>query len=545
MENDSMATNEEYCHSSRKSSVKRLSDNISRKQLLFNLPVMNIPEMSEQALKRWCEARDTYLDQRYPSVEKQKYKSLNNEETPSISILDAKHGNEQDVPRDSFDKQNIQTIADDFKDQCTETDANKTTLFNRNIEQIDQSSQVDLLFSQVEIDDDNNNHNNSNDTNLVEDRKEKNDKAIETDYSTVTIKNENGLIHENVRGNSSDLSIDQSDDNDSKTIMPSRKSNISAYEQFLMYSYYIFFIVLCLIRIEFDYCRLRHRFKRLSQERRLLSCLLVLYIIIMCGLFVVIFLLLLTFNGHSQIFYEQVTSNDTSMIHGVAQYGESCSNDNDCRQPFTCYKKGSTWGICRCPWKHDLVNNECVGDLNALCSRDADCQRYMLCSGTDDGTRRCHCQTLYSYDLEQKRCYGDYRAPCQSNNDCRTNLICNTTTIPSMCLCQLNYRYYPLVRKCRGDPGSTCEAATTECADNAECRDGACECAFQFVPDGNKLCVDPCLKITPKLVKIRYPGHCHRFIDCQRRSKSECPEMTIFNFRTQLCDYPKNVLDCQ
>ncbi|CAF4236950.1 unnamed protein product, partial [Rotaria magnacalcarata] len=45
-----------------------------------------------------------------------------------------------------------------------------------------------------------------------------------------------------------------------------------------------------------------------------------------------------------------------------------------------------------------------IGDLNALCSRDADCQRYMLCSGMDDGTRRCHCQTLYSYDIEQKRC---------------------------------------------------------------------------------------------------------------------------------------------
>ncbi|CAF5227898.1 unnamed protein product, partial [Rotaria magnacalcarata] len=122
MENDSMTTNEEYRHASRKSSVKRLSDNISRRQLLFNLPVMNIPEMSEQTLKRWCEARDTYLDQRYPSMEKQKSRSLNNEEAPSISILGTKHANEQDVPCDSFEKRNIQTIADDFKDQCTETD---------------------------------------------------------------------------------------------------------------------------------------------------------------------------------------------------------------------------------------------------------------------------------------------------------------------------------------------------------------------------------------------------------------------------------------
>ena len=28
------------------------------------------------------------------------------------------------------------------------------------------------------------------------------------------------------------------------------------------------------------------------------------------------------------------------------------------------------------------------------------------------------------------------------------------------------------------------------------------------------------------------------------RSKTECPEMTIFNLQTQLCDYPTNVLDC-
>jgi hypothetical protein len=45
-----------------------------------------------------------------------------------------------------------------------------------------------------------------------------------------------------------------------------------------------------------------------------------------------------------------------------------------------------------------------VGDLNALCTKDTDCQRYMLCSGMNDGTRQCQCQTQFNYDNERKRC---------------------------------------------------------------------------------------------------------------------------------------------
>jgi hypothetical protein len=51
--------------------------------------------------------------------------------------------------------------------------------------------------------------------------------------------------------------------------------------------------------------------------------------------------------------------------------------------------------------KTDLI---LVGDLHALCTKDSDCQRYMLCSGMEDGTRRCHCQTLYNYDNERQQC---------------------------------------------------------------------------------------------------------------------------------------------
>lgn len=56
-------------------------------------------------------------------------------------------------------------------------------------------------------------------------------------------------------------------------------------------------IYLFFIKIESVYCRLRYRFKRLSQERRSLCFLLVLYAIIMWALLLSIFLLARAFQG--------------------------------------------------------------------------------------------------------------------------------------------------------------------------------------------------------------------------------------------------------
>ncbi|CAF3196683.1 unnamed protein product [Rotaria sp. Silwood2] len=537
---------EDYRHSSRNSKVKRLSYHINQKKLLLHSPTIHIPEMSEKSLKRWCEARNTYLGQQYPYIQKdrrikQKPKISKNEDIESICTVQSEQFSGIDLQHRSLEKQqpkNEQIICDYFKDECIGTEINGAVLLNTDVERIDQANQVDLPLPQFELYHDNDAITIENEPKqqILSDQEsvEYCDKAIETDLILNLIEKENEPIYQNIKDNIKDSlvdpNIDQIHDNDTKTILSSTKSNVSVYEQLQI---------------------LRFRFKRLSQERRILSCLLILYVIIMCGLLIVICLLLWGFQGRSPIFYGEVTMTDTTndIIDGVARYDESCHHDNDCKRPFTCYKKRSSSsllsGICRCPLKYDLVNNQCIGNLNALCRKDTDCQRYMLCSGMEDGTRRCHCQTLYSYDTEQKQCYGDYHASCQSNIDCRANLICHKTSVPSICSCPLNYRYYPLGHKCRGDPGAICETATAECADNAECRDGACECAFQYVPDENKLCVDPCPKIEPNPVRIRYPGNCRRFIDCQRRSKSECPEMTIFNFRTQLCDYPKNVLDCR
>ncbi|CAF0777576.1 unnamed protein product [Adineta steineri] len=516
MENVSLASEEYH----KQSKVKQLSDNISQKTLSSTI---RIPPMSDLALKRWCDARDAYLGQEHPYVQpiQKKIKTKNNEETISVFTL------EPDIQHLSPSKQQTQIIHDHFDDKCVGTEINSPTLFKTDIEQMDQGIQVDLPPPQFEL-------HHEYDTSMVDGEKKQENFSLKQkpiEYSDKAIETDPVLNIESVNNQSrsfNDLMIDKKDDNDDddmKTILSSTESNTSVSEQLQ---------------------RLKFRFKRLSKERRLLSCILILYIIIMCALLVVIFYLLWAFQGRSLILYRGVIKTNTAIINGITQYGESCNVDNDCKRPFICYKKSSSSssGTCRCPLKYDLVNNQCIGDLNALCTKDTDCQRYMLCSGMEDRTRRCHCQPMYDYDIERKQCRGDYDASCQSNIDCRANLICNTTHSPSICVCQYHYRYYPFEHKCRGDPGAICEQTTAECIDNAECRDGVCECAFQFISDRNKICVDPCPKIAPNPVRIRYPGNCRRFIDCQQRSKSECPEMTIFNFRTQLCDYPKNVLDC-
>lgn len=155
-----------------------------------------------------------------------------------------------------------------------------------------------------------------------------------------------------------------------------------------------------------------------------------------------------------------------------------------------------------------------MGDLNAVCSKDTDCQQYMLCSGMPDGKRRCHCQSMFHYDLDRRQCRtllddllfanlvllfsgGEYHASCQSHLDCLNNLLCNRTSSISWCSCESHYRYDPFAQKCRGDAGARCDQATAECAENAECRDGVCECAFQFIPDQNQTCgLNPFLTTT-------------------------------------------------
>ncbi|UJR22802.1 hypothetical protein I4U23_025833 [Adineta vaga] len=543
MDNVSLTNNSLH----RKSKVQLPSDRISHN----NFPALHIPRMSDAALKRWCDARDAYLGDQCPYIQNQqqiKPKMKSNHETMSIFTVESDRFSKTDLRQSSFVKQLSQKaktriVHDHFDDKCVGTESNGRNFFNIDIEQIDQSIQVDLPPPQFEL-------HHEYDISMVEGEKKQQiesklesieycDKAIETD-PILTIEVENVItqpttekletqstpyINDRLFNDDKNKNNNDDDDDDTKTILSSSDSNISISEQFH---------------------RLRHRFKRVSKERRLLSCLLLIYILILISLLVLIFFLLWVFQGRSLVLHRDVSKTNIIAIDGVAQYGESCMNNNDCKRPFTCYQKRiSSSGICRCAINYTLVNNQCIGDIDAICTKDTDCQRYMLCSGMEDRTRRCHCQTLYHYDSERKQCRGEYDASCQSDIDCLANLMCNKTMMTSVCSCQVNYRYYSFEHKCRGDPGAVCEQTTAECIENAECRDGACQCAFQFISDKNNICVDPCLRITPHPVRIRYPGNCRRFIDCQQRSKGECPEMTIFNFRTQLCDYPTNVIDCR
>ncbi|CAF0755837.1 unnamed protein product [Rotaria sordida] len=656
----------EYRRSAGKSKLKRLigshSPKSHRSLLSYSsrrplTPILHIPKMSKQALKRWLDARDAYLGHEYPYIQeksehhrrrrrRQKRKSIKDDDKmidyEAISMFSIEserfnisERNSSEKQRQSSRKENriksnknsqtnlrhsggllqrvksfvqlparslsslslkkqkenkTQIIYDHFDDKCIGTEISEPIRFRTNIERYDQAIQVNLVRPQIEL-------YHEFDTSMVEGEKkprirsvrqnvEYSDKATETEFilnfanvekekreqkeenevnddhdgddkatrhsikeeqeeidsyiepSNVQEQQQKHLLSKMSDRNNHQIKNNQSIqlstytntgnrivpltdlfqtsnndeiDNDNKqngsrsTILTSTESNISIHEQLQ---------------------RLRIRFNHLSRERRLLTCLLILFAIIMFGLLIGIFILSWTFQ--------------------VARYGESCDNDSGCERPFICHKKGtSTPGMCRCPLKYDFIRDQCVGDLNALCTKDTDCQQYMLCMGMNDGTRQCQCQKQFEYDNPRRRCRGDYQAPCESNIDCRANLVCNKTITPSVCSCESHYQYHPSVRKCRGDPGAVCDRATAECVDNAECRDGACECSHQFVPDDNKICVDPCPSQVPNPARIRYPGNCRRFIDCQQKSKTECPEMTIFNLRTQLCDYPKNVFDCR
>jgi len=77
-------------------------------------------------------------------------------------------------------------------------------------------------------------------------------------------------------------------------------------------------------------------------------------------------------------------------------------------------------------------------------------------------------------------------------------MICNKTALPSFCSCEIHYEYFSSMQKCRGYPGAVCDRATAECVDNAECRDGACECSNQFIPDENRICGKECFFVDLK-----------------------------------------------
>jgi hypothetical protein len=244
MENVSLV-NAEHHHSSRKSKVKRLTDNISS-----HSPVLHVPQMSESALKRWREARDAYLDGRYPHKKKhrqikQKNKTTTTtkkEETKSFFTCEPHQFSVTDLSLEQQQQEVPQIIHDNVDDKCigTETD----------VEQIDEATQADIPSPELEL-------HPEYDINIIEDEKKEQrqsdqesieyiDKATETDLIlNINKEDEIEIDHQSIKETIIDSipNVHQeivltNDDDDTKSILSSNESNTSASKKLLRYFFF-------------------------------------------------------------------------------------------------------------------------------------------------------------------------------------------------------------------------------------------------------------------------------------------------------------------
>lgn len=74
------------------------------------------------------------------------------------------------------------------------------------------------------------------------------------------------------------------------------------------------------------------------------------------------------------------------------------------------------------------------------------------------------------------------------DQDCQKSLMCQRTNQTGVCTCASKYRYDPVKKLCRGLSGAICQAELDDCIDHAECRNGICECAHQFIADYKHIC---------------------------------------------------------
>ena len=231
--------------SARPSKVKRLTENVKQQ----NVSPRSLPHMSETALKRWCEARDTYLGDRPPHVPsprrvKQKTK------IQSIPIMSQIHEHRssktdfQPVPIDPEPEQTLvvlETIDDPIDTKCVGTETEDSILCHTEIEQIDEAIQADLPSSP------------DDDPTMAEkeDQEEPveyDDKATETDLIVET-KNEDEIdyptLNEIVLPISNEItiepipdernSIEPLENDDTKSILSSQKSERSLQRQVRRY----------------------------------------------------------------------------------------------------------------------------------------------------------------------------------------------------------------------------------------------------------------------------------------------------------------------
>jgi len=237
----------------RKSKRKRLTDNIKQKNLSSHAPALHIPQMSENALKRWREARDTYLGDQHPYIEKhRKIKPKNkttkkhNEETKSFFTVESNEFSRTDLQHLPLEQQQQepQIMHDQVDDKCVGTEIDESILFETHIEQIDEATQADLPSPELEL-------HPEYDTNMIEDEKkqeiqadqesiEYDDKGTETDLILDT-KKEDEVDRQSTKETLIDSipnipnQIAPINDDDTKTILSSNQSNISLHEQLRRY----------------------------------------------------------------------------------------------------------------------------------------------------------------------------------------------------------------------------------------------------------------------------------------------------------------------
>ena len=129
---------------SRQTKVKRLTEDLKQKTLASNVSAHRIPQMSETALKRWNEARDTYLGGRCPQAPKlRRVKPRSIREPVPITILEPDLLSKTE-PQHQPPLEETEIIHEPVDIKCVGTETDESTLINTEIEQIDEAIQADL-----------------------------------------------------------------------------------------------------------------------------------------------------------------------------------------------------------------------------------------------------------------------------------------------------------------------------------------------------------------------------------------------------------------
>jgi hypothetical protein len=215
--------------SARKSKPKRLTDNVKQ-------TARHIPHMSETALKRWYEARDTYLGHRQPPITRpRRIKPAKIKEPVLIISLESDQPPKIEIPIEEHEH---------VDDKCVGTEIDESLLFNQEIEQMDEATQADLPSPPVELQQ----PEEKEEIQIDQQGIEYDDKATETETDLIidAKEDENEIDRQSPEEITvepkpiADEPIEPIHVEETKTILSPRKSEGSIHEQLRRYVYFIF-----------------------------------------------------------------------------------------------------------------------------------------------------------------------------------------------------------------------------------------------------------------------------------------------------------------